>query len=117
VQDYQDLKVVEDKTSDMVLCLDSTHDTVTTLAQMYRQYRSTPSPGSAHLISNLQPTLGSDEVPFALDEKLKDVAYSRKKAESILTKAQNTRALASSYSISEGVKLIELARFPRCLND
>jgi hypothetical protein len=38
VKDYQSLKTMEDRTADALLCMDSTLDTVTTFAEMHRQY-------------------------------------------------------------------------------
>jgi hypothetical protein len=38
VEDFQNLKMIEDRASDTLLCLDSTLDTIVTLAEMHCQY-------------------------------------------------------------------------------
>lgn len=96
VQDYQSLEEVEDRTSDVLICLDSTLDTVTTLASMYRKYfrkTSTAPPAGPSCVHQQDDY---DEISSALDNKKRELNYSRKKVEAILSKAQNTRALVSS---------------------
>jgi len=87
VQDYQSLKEIEDRASDILLCLDSTMDSVTTLTDMYQRLTVAPDGKSG------EETLKEDEILFALHEKSRDIGYSRKKVEALLIKAQNTRAL------------------------
>ncbi|ORY12266.1 hypothetical protein BCR34DRAFT_624442 [Clohesyomyces aquaticus] len=96
VEDHQQLKHIEDQIADLILCLDSTLDTVTTFMEMYEQFRNyrgseisveTPSRKSAY---------GTDAVIFALKEKTTEIGYTRKKAEALLSKVQNTRTLISS---------------------
>ncbi|KAF1921689.1 hypothetical protein BDU57DRAFT_535317 [Ampelomyces quisqualis] len=90
VDEYQSLKDNEDRAADILLCLDSTLDTITTLKGIYLQDLRSSSTSLA------EPTQRDDELLFAFDEKLKDVAYAHKKVEALLIKAQNTRALISS---------------------
>lgn len=89
VDEYQSLKDNEDRAADILLCLDSTLDTITTLKGIYLQDLRSSSTSLA------EPTQRDDELLFAFDEKLKDVAYAHKKVEALLIKAQNTRALVS----------------------
>jgi hypothetical protein len=105
VQDAKDLKDIEDHTTDMILSLESTLDTVSTLADMYRRYYCTSpnllKPDDNHAMHKCE----SDEILIALQGKEKDITYTRKKAEALLTKAQNTRALVSSHLQMQGAKL------------
>jgi len=90
VQDYQNLKETEDRATDVLLCLDSTLDTVSTIKDMYRRAVFEPdAPSEEHM---------EDEILFALKEKERDIAYSRQKVLSLLSKAQNTRALVGLAS-------------------
>jgi hypothetical protein len=100
VHDYQALKEIEDQVSDMILCLDSTLDTVSTLTDMYCRYYSQISKGHGCERYSGGDMYENDEVLIQLQEKLKDVSYSRKKAEALLTKAQNTRALVGLQAAS-----------------
>ncbi|EAT87761.1 hypothetical protein SNOG_05370 [Parastagonospora nodorum SN15] len=96
VKDYQSLKEIEDQLSDVILCLDATFESINTLTEMYRRHYCGPlqDPERSEYITNRQ--WESDEMYVALEEKVNEVAYSRKKAEALLMKAQNTRALVSS---------------------
>jgi hypothetical protein len=87
VEDYQNLKETEDRASDVLLCLDSTLDTVTTIKSMYCRCLKRSGDTTSECVQE------DDGVLFALDEKEKDVAYSRKKVSALLFKARNTRAL------------------------
>ncbi|KAH7084964.1 hypothetical protein BKA63DRAFT_573980 [Paraphoma chrysanthemicola] len=97
VNDYQSLKTIEDRASDALLCLESTLDTVKTLQEMHGRYllafptaRRSDSPSTNH------PHTRHDDITFALQEQEREVLYSRKKVEGLLSKAQNTRALISA---------------------
>lgn len=98
VQDYQSLKELEDHVTDFILCLDSTLDTATTLADMYLWSFC----GSSRHSERSEYLPGRhceyDELYMLLNEKIKDVQYSRKKAEALLTKAKNTRGLVRDPS-------------------
>ncbi|CAO2658701.1 Nn.00g064240.m01.CDS01 [Neocucurbitaria sp. VM-36] len=96
VEDHQDLKQIEDEVSDLMLCLDSTLDTVSTFEEMYDHFRSHQDDTESIRESPSRSVYGSDAVVFALKEKAKEILYTRKKAEALLSKVQNTRTLISS---------------------
>jgi hypothetical protein len=84
VEDFQNLKMIEDRASDALLCLDSTLDTIVTLAEMHCQYFGTSATGC---VSDAPTKSHSDsqlDVAFALKEKERDVLYARKKVEALL---------------------------------
>jgi hypothetical protein len=84
VEDFQNLKMIEDRASDALLCLDSTLDTIVTLAEMHCQYFGTSATGC---VSDAPTKSHSDtqlDVAFALKEKKRDVLYARKKVEALL---------------------------------
>lgn len=92
VKDYQNLKGVEDKLCDVILCLDSTLDTLETFVETEQRLRS-----HAHETKLSPATKDKDfnTMLHTLKEKQREVVYTRKKAEALLAKAQNTRALVS----------------------
>lgn len=93
VEDHQDLKQIEDEISDLMLCLDSTLDTVSTFEEMYDHFRTHQDDTESIRGSPSRSVYGSDAVVFALREKAKEISYTRKKAEALLSKVQNTRTL------------------------
>jgi hypothetical protein len=103
VEDHQELKQIEDQIADLILCLDSTLDTVSTFEDMYQLFGDHQN----HTIQRTQTTrrsaYGADAVIFALREQAKEIAYTRKKAEALLSKVQNTRTLVGN-PISWGVR-------------
>jgi hypothetical protein len=98
VKDYPNLKGVEDRLCDVLVYLDSTLDTLDTLIETHRRLYSAPSEdeSSSPLAQNL--SLDFNTIMYALEEKHREVAHTRKKTEALLAKAQNTRALLSSTS-------------------
>jgi Mg2+ and Co2+ transporter CorA len=96
VEDHQELKQIEDQTADLILCLDSTLDTVSTFMEMYEHFQT----HYASKRSINEPLTDSayrfDAVLFALREKRRWIGEYRKKAEVLLSKVQNTRTLISS---------------------
>ncbi|KAH7359966.1 hypothetical protein BKA66DRAFT_573713 [Pyrenochaeta sp. MPI-SDFR-AT-0127] len=96
VDDHQNIKQVEDEVSDLMLCLDSTLDTVSTFEEMYTQFRFHRDESYSIKGSQFGSGYGSDAVIFALREKTKELIYTRKKAEALLSRVQNTRTLISS---------------------
>jgi hypothetical protein len=76
VEDHQALKQIEDEIADMLLCLDSTSN-----SQLENIDISSSTPHSFDIIA------------ASLREKTKEVSYTRKKAEALLSKVQNTRSL------------------------
>ncbi|KAF2035537.1 hypothetical protein EK21DRAFT_96760 [Setomelanomma holmii] len=96
VHDTKAFKDVEDETTDMILCLDSTLDTARALATLYRRvycHRSHSITDGEFL--DEQDYTG-DELLVALSEKEKDISYAREKAKALLMKTQHARALVSS---------------------
>jgi hypothetical protein len=93
VKDYQGLKDVEDRISDVLLCLDSTSDTLETFSETYEQLRLGSMDNNSEEESSYARSAASDAIVFTLREKQKEIAFSRQKAEALLAKTQNTRAL------------------------
>jgi hypothetical protein len=87
------LKQIEDEIADLILCLDSAMDIVTTFMDMYDQFRFHRNDTFHRDELPKYSTYDSDVVLFALKEKRKEIAYTRKKAEALLSKVQNTRTL------------------------
>jgi hypothetical protein len=96
VEDHQALKQIEDEIADMLLCLDSTLDTVSTFLEMYEQ-TSNSQPESIDISSSTSHSF--DIIAASLREKTKEVSYTRKKAEALLSKVQNTRSLVCCHWI------------------
>lgn len=101
VEDHQELKLIEDQIADLILCLDSTMDTVSTFMDMYEQFRFHQRNVKSSDESPTVSAYGSNPVVFALNEKEKELSYTRKKAEALLSKVQNTRTLVRYLSITE----------------
>lgn len=95
VEDHQALKEIEDRIADLILCIDSTSDTVSTFQDMYRQFCNNQKNPRLSNEPTIDSAYGTDAVIFALKEKIKELAYTRKKAEALLSKVQNTRTLVS----------------------
>lgn len=93
VEDHQHLKQIEDDISDLLLCLESTLDTVSTFQDMYDQFRVHHDDTDTDKCARQSLAHETDAVIFALREKTKEVAYTRKKAEALLSKVINTRTL------------------------
>jgi hypothetical protein len=104
VEDHQKLKEIEDRTADLMLCLDSTSDTIDALEAMYDNFRhqesSVKRPSSGDPIRHS----GNDAIITALREKAKEVVYTRKKTEVLLSKVQNTRTLVSFQDFADYFK-------------
>jgi hypothetical protein len=60
---------------------------------MYEQFRDHQNLETRANERPRRSAYGSDAVVFALREKAKEIAYTRKKAEALLSKVQNTRTL------------------------
>jgi vacuolar-type H+-ATPase catalytic subunit A/Vma1 len=99
VEDHQQLKQIEDDVADLMLCLDSTSDTLHTFKEMYDQYLD----HREHVtrLRQIQSASGqiSDAVAVAFREKAKEIQYTRRKAESLLSKIHNTRTLVSRHHL------------------
>jgi len=89
VEERQALKDFEDQIVDILLVLDSTSDTVSSLAETYKQF-------CLDLDTNDEMADGEyDSVSFRLQEKLREVVANRRKVENLLTKVQSTTNLVS----------------------
>ena len=93
LEDYQRLKDIEDRISDVVLCLDSTLDTLKTFMEMHKLHFADRGKSELRKDLTTPQTTVVDNLLFVLKEKQREVAYARKKTEGMLSKAQNTRAL------------------------
>jgi hypothetical protein len=71
--------------TDLILCLDSTMDTLTTFEEMYERFR--------HDSDESRPMRALDAIAVALKEKVKEILYTKRKAEALQSKIQNTRTL------------------------
>lgn len=71
--------------TDLILCLDSTSDTLTTFEEMYERF--------CHDSDKSSPTRTLDAIAVALKEKVKEILYTKRKAEALQSKVQNTRTL------------------------
>jgi hypothetical protein len=105
VEDHQELKQIEDQIADLILCLDSTLDTVSTFEEMYHLFDDHQNFGIEQTDNEKRYAYGADAVVFALREKAKEILYTRKKAEALLSKVQNTRTLVSDLSSLENQRL------------
>ena len=91
VEERQVLKDFEDQTIDIILVLDSIFDTISSLAETYKQFLLDSSAR--------EESVGNgdfDPVAFRLQEKLREVMSSRKKVENLHTKVQSTTNLVSN---------------------
>ncbi|KAF2184449.1 hypothetical protein K469DRAFT_709209 [Zopfia rhizophila CBS 207.26] len=96
VEDHQQLKQIEDQIADLMLCLDSTSDTIIALIEMYLQFQDHQKDDPQYPNPPRKSAFGCDAITFALKEKDKEIAYTRQKAEGLLSKVQNSRSLISS---------------------
>lgn len=93
VDDYQNLKDIEDRILDVQLCLDSTLDTLSTFLDMHVTYLHNASDSSTYGDPVPRQGLKKDLISYVLKEKQRDVTLSRRKTETMLAKAQTSRAL------------------------
>lgn len=98
LEDYQGLKNIEDRVSDVMLCLDSTLDTLKTFVEMHKLHFSFVAKSEHQDAINPAHSTTYDSLLFVLNEKRREVKYAHKKAEALLAKAQNTRALVRRQS-------------------
>ncbi|KAF2623990.1 hypothetical protein BU25DRAFT_442229 [Macroventuria anomochaeta] len=96
VEDHQQLKEIEDDVADLVLCLDSTLDTLTSFMRMYEDFRLHRQ--ESQTINEVQKACVSkcNAIVVAFEEKAQEISYNRKKADNLQSKIQNTRKLVSS---------------------
>lgn len=99
VEDHQQLKEIEDDVADLVLCLDSTLDTLTTFVRMYGDFQTHHRRFQTRDEPQAQYSPRADAIAVAFEEKAQEISYTRKKAESLLSKIQNTRTLVCATSL------------------
>jgi hypothetical protein len=105
LDDYQRLKDTEDCISDVMLCLDSTLDTLATFVEMHSTYSFDEVVIHQPDEHNASQEPQVDVLLYVLKEKQRDVTYARKKAEAMLVKAQNTRALVFLFFTNHNLNL------------
>ncbi|KAF2635941.1 hypothetical protein P280DRAFT_167845 [Massarina eburnea CBS 473.64] len=96
VEDHQELKQIEDQIAELILCLDSTLDTVTTFQEMYKQFCDNYISINQAEEPCRKPAYENDAIMNGLRGEAREIAQTRKIAESLLSKVQNTRTLISS---------------------
>jgi hypothetical protein len=87
-EERQRLKQVEDKVLDVVMVLDSTLDTVSSLLEKYTELRRQNDAPFEDPSSSTQ-----DSIVFALQEKRREVLLIRKKIDALHAKVQGTMQL------------------------
>ena len=101
VGERQQLKDLEDQILDVMLVLDSTHETIVSLIENYRRFRQHPC------ISNDLGDGDSDAIDAAFQEKQKEICSSTQKVQIVHAKLKSTIELVSykgflSYTILIG---------------
>jgi hypothetical protein len=91
--DYQNLKDIEDRILDVQLCRDSALDTLSTFLDVHACTLPDLSTSGSHDGTASRRDIRVDLILYSLKEKQRDVTLSRKKAKTMLAKAQNSRAL------------------------
>lgn len=90
-QERQALKDMEDEIVEILLILDSTSDTISSVTDMYKQFchdsRTTSQDANDEF----------DLISFSLNEKQRDVAHNRKKVETLQVRAQGTSKLVRIF--------------------
>lgn len=88
IQESQLLKDLEDQIIDVLLVLDSTADTISSVAEMYKQFCR-----NSLAISQDVNDDEFDLISFSLQEKQRDTIQNRKKVETLQAKIQGTANL------------------------
>ncbi|KAF1960379.1 hypothetical protein CC80DRAFT_292804 [Byssothecium circinans] len=96
VEDHQELKQIEDQIAELILCLDYTLDTVTTLGDMYEQFCENCIPRGQTEQPYPNSAFGNDAIMIGLKVEARKISQTRKIAESLLSRVQSTRTLVSS---------------------
>lgn len=91
--------MVEDRVADLILCLDSTLDTVATFEEMYEQFAGQQSMASSISGEPRESAYGIDIVIFGLRKRAREISYRQKQAKVLLKKVQTTRTLVRSCLI------------------
>lgn len=87
IPERQVLKDMEDRIMDILLILDSTSDTISSVTEMYKQFCH-DSPALSQEVND-----DFDLIEFSLHEKQRDVVHNRKKVETLHVKVQGTAKL------------------------
>lgn len=109
IQESQLLKDLEDQIIDVLLVLDSTADTISSVAEMYKQFCR-----NSLAISQDVNDDEFDLISFSLQEKQRDTIQNRKKVETLQAKIQGTANLLSSLlDLGNGHSIKQLAEEAR----
>ena len=90
-EERQRLKDLEDRLIDIMLILDSTIDTISTLRKKYRDYR--------YLDANSDQVDDNDLIETHLKEKEHDATTDRRKVAALRNKVQGTMAIVRDLNI------------------
>ena len=105
IQDRHRLKDTEDELLDILLVLDSLHDTIESLFENYTEYIR--NPGQLY-------TRDLDTISGAFQAQIKDIAFSRRNVQSLHAKLQGMNALLSSLlALRNSVSLKQIAQEER----
>lgn len=85
--------MVEDRVADLILCLDSTLDTVSTFEEMYEQFARQQVTSYSPSDDRRNSAYGADTVIYGLRKRAKDISYTQKQAKVLLERVQTTRTL------------------------
>ena len=88
IQERQELKIYEDQLIDILLVLDLTLDTISSLKEKYQEFCQEVESFPIYQAS-------VNAVNGALEEKQREVLLNRKKVEALQTKIQGTMSLVS----------------------
>ena len=93
VEERQTIKDFEDSIVDMLLVLDSTIDTISSLVENYKRFCLDTEANPVGTNSE-----DFDPVAFAFQEKHREVIFNRKKIETLQTKVQGMSSLVSKHT-------------------
>lgn len=105
VEGRQNLKEIEDELVDILLVLDATEATISSLLQNYTQFCVDTSSTSEKLSDD-----NFDHIDSALRERQRDVLSNRKNMETLHTKVQGTTNLVSLDTFAYSVNMTENSR-------
>lgn len=94
IQERQELKAFEDQLIDILVVLDSTSDTISSLREKYQEFCQEMKP------SFEDQKKGVDTISRALEEKQREVLLNRKRVEALHTKIQGTMSLVKFLAVS-----------------
>ena len=92
MEDQQELQYIESRLSDIIICNDALSHTTNRLTELYRSYTS-------YIVGNLsghsKDEVYYDPIKSALLQKAEDIAYTKRKAESLLARTRSSKGLVS----------------------